>query len=79
VQRLSHSKCAGGIKELKAKLKKSVEEKWHMHRTGRSDLFSKGCDLKSKLLLRWRLGTYLMSYQSDSQHENTWVMSVMPG
>lgn len=58
--------------------KKSVE-KWHIHKIGRSDLFSKGCDLKSKLLLRQRLGTYLISYQSDSQRQNIWVLSAMPG
>lgn len=70
--------CAGATKELKAKLKKSVE-KCHVRRTGRSGLFSKGCGLKSKQLLPQCLGTYLMSYQSDRQHQNIWILSAVPG
>lgn len=78
MESLSCSERVGGTKELKAKLKKSVE-KWPIHKIGRSDLFSKGCDLKSKLLLRQRLGTYLISCQSASQRHNIWVLSAMPG
>lgn len=42
-----------------------------MHRTGRSDLFLKGCALKSKLLL--------MCYQSNVQHQNIWILLAVPG